>query len=914
MKINEYLDLKNIKYMYFGLEIKKDNENKTKKEIIRGKNTSLNIKNKEGKNYRDFTNDELKNINIDRIKTGTCKHITHDTKEYNVLDIDDNEEFKLIFKDHKDELLKSPYYLSSTKKLPHIFIKILNAPDKFNNNTGINNEKGKRVIDILTGIWAWVDKDIEILNPTNKIYEIEYNELLNIKKTYEDKHKEKRRTEAYKLKLEKTKLKREEIKKDTNKKTLDIPKNNILTHADYLLLDFITPQMIDDYDIWQKLGFILYDLFEGNDEGLKLYNYISNRSTKYDEKKNIEQYEKSKESRKKMTLGKIHYFLKENEPELYEIYGQTIKAFNVSLDQRIITRDIHTLYKDKYICSSHSPQVFLKFQDGIYKILSGDNEFKYLAVLYADELDKYKSSVIKTIEIYTKLATQTDKDKIDTWKNEHIESNTKFLHQVVETIKIVTEFCSNGKNFTSLLGHTSKLFYDENFEDKLNTNINLLSFGKHVYDLEKYEFRESKREDYLSIKCGITKEELEQATTKTNEEDKTPEEWAQEFFDSLFPEEHKKIYMYETLSSMLLGKCDGTINIWRATGSNGKSKLQEIIQIMLGDYYTTMTETVLTCKKDPGPNEASPHLYDTRYARALFINEPREGAKINNSFLKLLSGSDTITTRSLYKPIIKFKPQYSIFILCNLNFELNDINDNSMPRRIRMHDFKRIFLTKDEYENRRREDPDYDNYQIINENYDKEDIKRKIAIGLMHILLKTYKEVDEKYPGRKIAELKEYKEIKKKFIDSSNSFKEFFENKYEITRKPSDTVRMKDIKNNYIKFCKFHSVTPIKDDILKNNIVAAYGSDNFRKEYDYYKEHEHLDKQTNKLTVQRTRHRPSNIYFGIKEKPEVAENEEVIISETIYDIKIHDDKIIEKKLCSKVNYNEHIDNGNKEGN
>lgn len=93
-------------------------------------------------------------------RVGECSHIAIDTRTVHQLDIDDPD----IPTDIQELKESTPYFLSSTKKLPHFFFKSSSAPKKdkqFRNG----NEKH----EMLTGIWSYCPKDAKLYNGHNDI-------------------------------------------------------------------------------------------------------------------------------------------------------------------------------------------------------------------------------------------------------------------------------------------------------------------------------------------------------------------------------------------------------------------------------------------------------------------------------------------------------------------------------------------------------------------------------------------------------------------------------------------------------------------------------------------------------------------------------------------------------------------------
>jgi hypothetical protein len=94
-------------------------------------------------------------------KNNLTVYIAHSTNKYQIIDIDDED----YIPDFQFFLEKSPYYLSATKKLPHIFCQ--------------SKSKNKKFVfgDLLNDSWAWVLPKTKIINYHNDISNIGDNFL-----------------------------------------------------------------------------------------------------------------------------------------------------------------------------------------------------------------------------------------------------------------------------------------------------------------------------------------------------------------------------------------------------------------------------------------------------------------------------------------------------------------------------------------------------------------------------------------------------------------------------------------------------------------------------------------------------------------------------------------------------------------
>ena len=163
-----------------------------------------------------------------------------------------------------------------------------------------------------------------------------------------------------------------------------------------------------------------------------------------------------------------------------------------------------------------------------------------------------------------------------------------------------------------------------------------------------------------------------------------------EFMNQLFPNPELRNYMWEHLSSVLLGKnTNQTFNIYTGRGRNGKSKLVELMSMVLGDYKATVPITLITQKRGSigGTSSEIVQLMGVRYA---VMQEPSVGDVINEGIMKEITGGDPIQGRALFKDAVTFIPQFKLVVCTNHLFDIKS-NDDGTWRRIRVCDFMSLF-------------------------------------------------------------------------------------------------------------------------------------------------------------------------------------------------------------------------------
>ena len=133
---------------------------------------------------------------------------------------------------------------------------------------------------------------------------------------------------------------------------------------------------------------------------------------------------------------------------------------------------------------------------------------------------------------------------------------------------------------------------------------------------------------------------------------------------------------------------DRCLYILWGKGMNGKSKLLELIEIILGKLFTSCSADVLL--KNERKGGATPELIPLINARVAVLNETDENEKLNSERIKKLTGDDLITARALFKNEITFRPKTKLLLITNKK-PIFDVCDKAMTDRIKLLPFLASF-------------------------------------------------------------------------------------------------------------------------------------------------------------------------------------------------------------------------------
>lgn len=168
--------------------------------------------------------------------------------------------------------------------------------------------------------------------------------------------------------------------------------------------------------------------------------------------------------------------------------------------------------------------------------------------------------------------------------------------------------------------------------------------------------------------------------------------WDQ-FLEKFLPDADVRGFFKRYMGSCLSGDAsDQALVILFGPGGNGKSTAIETVTRVMGDYFAGTPFSTLTMSRDRG--QATNDLAALAGARFVVASEPPEGASLNTSTVKTLTGGDTITARHLYKEFFSFVPQFKLALVTNHKPQISE-STHAIWRRVFLVPFS-VTVTDDE--------------------------------------------------------------------------------------------------------------------------------------------------------------------------------------------------------------------------
>jgi P4 family phage/plasmid primase-like protien len=441
----------------------------------------------------------------------------------------------------------------------------------------------------------------------------------------------------------------------------------------------------EDYKLWKNVGWALRTA--DNNYGLQgrlflTYLKFSSRSDKfkYEEIQNLynDWRFKSKTDGKILTERSIFYWARNSNKVAFEKIQKNSIEHYINLSFKSDGSDwdlgcvLHQLYKDRFVLAGFKHNIWYQFVGNCWE--ESDSGVELSREISLELYNVYHDKTVEMVQIMSGL--ENDKDE---WKD--------YQHKVT----ISSNICNKLKNNNSkknIMQQCKELFYDKEFFDLVDRNMDLLCCSNGVINLATGEFRRGYPEDYIT-KCT----DIDYIIPKNRE--KNLEKEVKEYWDIMFPDESVGKYVWQLFAGALSGaNVNQQFYIFLGAGSNGKSALMQLMRQVFNDtkkrgYYAQTPIQYLTQERVKA-GSASSELAELIGARLTSIDEPQKHEKLNVGIMKQLTGGDPLTARALFKDHITFIPQFTFVALTNNLFEIS-ATDKGTWRRISVPPFKTTF-------------------------------------------------------------------------------------------------------------------------------------------------------------------------------------------------------------------------------
>ena len=193
--------------------------------------------------------------------------------------------------------------------------------------------------------------------------------------------------------------------------------------------------------------------------------------------------------------------------------------------------------------------------------------------------------------------------------------------------------------------------------DTLDSDPYLLNVANGTLDLKTGELREHRKEDFITRLVPVV----------YNPDARSAE--FEKFLDTIMCGNRELVAFLQLFAGYSLCGWTGErklVCLHGQTGSNGKSTLVDVLQMIAGEYY--MTASFASFQKAAfaqSGSQATPDLARLSGARIVTAAEPAKGTNLDTGLIKNATGEDKITARHLNKAPFSFVPQFKLWLIFN---------------------------------------------------------------------------------------------------------------------------------------------------------------------------------------------------------------------------------------------------------
>jgi len=397
------------------------------------------------------------------------------------------------------------------------------------------------------------------------------------------------------------------------------------------------------------------------------------------------------------------------------------------------------------------------------------------------KIDDNKSIINNFIDTIMYKDIQTELSKYNDYLQDYLQDDNKKSLEHWANVSKYRQTAQKLRNIKFRIDLIKDIQFKLNNDDIIFDNKPYLyAFNNKIFNIQTGEIIKPNYEDYISITTGYdyTDKNIDELKIQLNK-----------IIDTIFKQEDiKKLYL-TLLSTGLSGIPLEKFIIANGSGGNGKGLLNELTEIMMGNYCYILPSQILLQNIKTGANV---EIFNMNKKRLVITREPDDEQLLNCSTIKEICGGNNINARDLYSSNTKTTLNLTLIMECNKKPKLSETTD-AMARRILDIPFKSKFVDKCNYD--KMNEKQKEGVYIINQYYKTNDFKEKYKIALFHILLEHHIEYCKN--DNILPMTDEIIQRNNDYLKNSNEMINFMLDNYIITDNENDKITLKDIYNKY---------------------------------------------------------------------------------------------------------------------
>lgn len=467
-----------------------------------------------------------------------------------------------------------------------------------------------------------------------------------------------------------------------------------------LVMECLSQERVEDYGTWMEVGWCLHHIAstpEMSDQMFDLWMEWSRKSTK-SSGNNESQLRRDwnrmarPTNQRVIKWGSLNYWARTDNASKYA------EIMDEDLIQYIAVHTMNTHF--------HIATIMAKMYGSRYKASIDSKRTEWFMFNEDEHIWKHINQGVElrgkiSNEVVDKICKAKERIKAQC-RGEDGELSEYGQKRIKEFLAIEKSLYTAGFK-DNVLKECAGLFYEEDFMTRLNLNPYLLVCANGVLNLRASrkndngedeffaEFRPGRPEDMMSFVAGREFGISEPINYIPYDPDDAVQAEIEDFMSKIFPRVDLRKFVITLLASCLEGmNREQAYYTLIGVGGNGKSKIIELMRMVLGEYQTGLAPTALT-RKRPDSGAANPDIISIKNRRLIYLQEPDDREPLNTSRMKQFSGEDVVEARGLFADQEKFKISGKLMMLCN-NLPPIHAMDRGTWRRIRVIPFESKFV------------------------------------------------------------------------------------------------------------------------------------------------------------------------------------------------------------------------------
>lgn len=446
--------------------------------------------------------------------------------------------------------------------------------------------------------------------------------------------------------------------KKSQPRTAEEAKEDIKMARD--LVDIISPERSVGHNDWMSVGWALYNITNGSEQGLDIWIKFSIQKEDHDEPRCIYEWSRM-ENKGSITIGTLKFYARQDNEHAYLNYISRVETTKkVNLSEKGLADLLVSHIQGEFV---YCKKKWFHFVGHYWKICDEGIEL----------IRKMESILLPLLKKMKQNAANLDDDDEDGEESGLAKKISKTLSKL------------NSASFIENIMKWCKVrFHDEEFEDGLNKNRYIIGFTNGVFDFKQNLFRKGEPSDMITNHMPIEYKVYNESDDEVIE--------VKNFFEKIFPNQNIRRYFYDIMSEIFIGYNHRKhVYFFTGAGDNGKSMTQMFFEKMLGRLSIKVPTTVITSKKPATGGTTEELARSGGGTRALWLEEPNQDEVISEGIFKHLSGNDSFYARALYQSGMEIVPMFTLFIVCNGCPKFKNGGDKAVWNRVRVVKFESTF-------------------------------------------------------------------------------------------------------------------------------------------------------------------------------------------------------------------------------